>query len=456
MRRRSGTTDRPSREVEAPEWVLAGRALVRGRLQPVEVAIGASGRIVSVGKVRTARRRRDVGDSVILPAATDLHVHLRDPGGDPAVESLASGTVEAARGGVTLVGDMPNTNPAVADVDVLEEKARSAHGRAAVDLLLFAVPSRPGALDRLARTAGAFKLYLSPTTGIDRVPLRAELPGLLSRLSQLGLPLTVHAEAAEEFRPGFIPRDPVGWNAARPTAAEGAALDRLLPPPAALRLHIAHVTTAASAARLRSAGTSFEATPHHLLLSERSGLDSRFKVNPPLRSEAERQSLWEAYRRGEIPCLASDHAPHSLSAKELPFETAPSGMPGVETMLPIFLDRVRSGELDLGTLIATACDRPARWVGQPLGRIAPGHRANLLVVDFKRRTRLDPRRLAAPCGWTAFEGWEAIFPWEHYRDGERIVEDGEYVGRPTGAVVRPEFAPGEGSPTETDTEPAGP
>jgi dihydroorotase len=109
-------------------------------------------------------------------------------------------------------------------------------------------------------------------------------------------------------------------------------------------------------------------------------------------------------------------------------------------MLPLLLARVRAGELDLEVLLRAACDRPARWLGQPIGRIAAGHRAHLIVVDFRARTSLSGRRLHSACGWTPFEGWEAILPREHYRDGVRIVEEGEYVGAPTGRVVRPEFA----------------
>jgi dihydroorotase len=121
-------------------------------------------------------------------------------------------------------------------------------------------------------------------------------------------------------------------------------------------------------------------------------------------------------------------------------------MPNVETMLPLLLARVRTGELPLPVLLAAACDRPARWIGQPRGRIAIGHRADLIVVDFRDRRTIAARDLHAPCGWTAFEGWDGIFPREHYRRGERIVEGGEYVGGPTGTIVRPEFAPERPSP----------
>jgi dihydroorotase len=425
----------------APELILAGRAFVRGRLQPIEIAIDESGRIQSIGKIRTGAPRHDVGDSVILPAATDLHVHFRDPGGPAAAESIATGTVEAALGGVSLVGEMPNTDPPVTDIERLEDKEARVAGRAAVDILLYATPTDPRAVARLARRAGGFKIFMSPTTGIETPPSRDELAALLSRIAETGLPVSVHAEDPGAFRPRRPARDPFEWNHERPPAAESSALRQLESTPEGLRLHIAHVTTARSVEWGRKQSCSFEATPHHLLLSDRSGPDSRFKVNPPLRSERDRVALWEAFRRGEVPCLASDHAPHSREAKAVDFDRAPSGGPGVETMLPLLLAQVRAGNLPLEVLLAAACDRPARWLGQPLGRLAPGHRANLLVVDFRVRTKLSADHLTAPCGWTAFEGFEAIRPREHWRDGARIVQDGEFVGRRMGRVVRPEFAP---------------
>lgn len=423
--------------------VLAGRGLVRGRLQHVEIVIDDLGRIRSVGRTRSGNPRHDVGDAVILPAATDLHVHFREPGGPAEAETIPTGTAGAALGGVTLVGEMPNTRPPVVDIESWQEKTQRAEGRAAVDLLLYASPTVPRALASLSRRAGGFKLYLSPTTGIESAPALSELAPLWDRLAELRLPVSVHAEDPTRFVSDLHPLSPTGWNAHRPVAAEEAALESMTRAPEALRLHAAHVTTVAGVRLLRAARLSFEATPHHLLLSDRSGTDARFKVNPPLRSEPERRELWEAFRRGEVPILASDHAPHTSEAKELPFDRAPSGVPGVETMLPLMLAHVRRAELDLGTLLAAACDRPARWLGQPLGRLAVGHRANLLVIDFTHRTRVDARRLRCPAGWSPFEGWEAIWPREHYRDGERIVEDGQYIGRPVGRLVRPEYAPGE-------------
>jgi dihydroorotase len=336
---------------------------------------------------------------------------------------------------------MPNNDPPITRVDRLEEKEARVVGRAAVDVLLYSTPNRVESVARLARRTGGIKLYLSPTTGIDTVPGRDAFLAILEALAPYDLPISVHAEAPGSFREDRPADDAAGWNARRPPAAEEAAIGWIERAPEQLRLHVAHVTLPTSVEALRTQGRSFEATAHHLLLSERAGPDPRFKVNPPLRSEEDRRALWTAFCRGEIPCVASDHAPHPADTKMGDFDRAPSGMPGLETTLPLLLARVRAGDLPLDVVLRTACDRPARWLGQPLGRIAPGHRANLLIVDFRDRRPIAGSELHAPCEWTAFEGWEAIRPREHWRDGEPVVRDGEYVGRPNGRVVVPEFSP---------------
>ncbi|MGA7922399.1 MAG: hypothetical protein WCA77_00260, partial [Thermoplasmata archaeon] len=280
-----------------------------------------------------------------------------------------------------------------------------------------------------------------PSTGISAPEPRSSIPSLLESVAASGLPLAVHAEDPNEFQNEPPAHDLPSWDRARPPAAETAGLNELLPAPPALRLHIAHVSLGASIERLRREGHSFEATPHHLLLSGDRGSDTRRKTNPPLRSEALRAELWERFREGGVPCLASDHAPHAIDQKQREFAEAPSGAPGVETMLPLLLAKVRSSELSLPILIAAASERPARWLGLPHGRLAAGHRGNLLVVDFRKTETLTADRLHAPCGWTAFEGFPAVFPQEHYHAGQRIVEGGEFVGSLNGVVRRPEYAP---------------
>ncbi len=426
------------------ELVLAGRVWIGGRLQPMEVGIGEDGRIQAVGKNLSGGDRHDVGDAVLIPSAVDLHSHFRDPGPPDAADNFATGTRQSALGGIGAAVDMPNTQPPVTTVDRLENKAERARGRLAVDVLLYAALTVPERVAPLSRTAGGFKLYMSPTTDID--PPRLErLPSLLAAAAATRLPVSVHAEDPRLFREPTGLEGTEGWNARRPPQAEMEAYERLHPIPGGLRLHIAHVTLPALASRILQEGESFEVTPQHLLLSAGRGADARWKVNPPLREPPAAKELYEMFQRGLVPILASDHAPQSSELKALPFLEAPSGMPGAETMLPLFLSRVRDAELDLPVLLRAAADRPSRLVGLPQGRIAVGHRANLLVIDFRRRTEIRARDLHAPGGWTAFEGWPAIFPREHYIDGHLIVKDGEYVGTHEGRVVRPEFAPGEPS-----------
>lgn len=440
-RRRSGSRSEAPLAFP-PERVLVGRAWLSGRLQPVEVGLDETGRIVRIGRNVPGGERRDFGDMILMPSGIDLHAHLREPGPEESADNYLSGTEQAAVGGIGLVGDMPNSVPPTDRFERLEAKASRARGRLAVDLFLYALARTPDQVKGTSSAAAAYKLYESPTTGVDAPPSPETLPALLAAVADTGLPLAVHAEDPTRFRPSPAASDLEAWDAARPAEAELSAIERLLPAPLPLRLHIAHVTTRKAAERAREAGHSSEATPHHLLLSRRRVADTRLKVNPPLRSERERTELFEAFRLGLVPILASDHAPHLAAEKDVPFDRAPSGMPGLETMLPLFLNQVRLGTIDFPTLLRAACDRPARWMGVPLGRIAVGHRANLLAVDFRERVTLSGRRLHAPCGWTAFEGWEAIFPRHHLRDGLEIATGTEFVGKREGTLLRPEYARG--------------
>ncbi|MCI4334290.1 MAG: amidohydrolase family protein [Thermoplasmata archaeon] len=436
--RREAATARP-----VPSIVLVGRSLQRGVLRPVEVGLDESGEIVAIGRDLRGGRRHDLGEAVLLPSAVDLHVHFRSPDVPHEGENWARGTVQAALGGVGVAGEMPNAQPPTSSASRLEERRDRGRGRLAIDLLLYAALERPSEVPKLGRVAGGFKLYLAPTTGIEPPGDSDQVAELLRLASLTGLPVAVHAEDPGQFVDPERATNPVEWDRARPLEAEEGCVERLIASvPAGLRLHVAHVTSAETARRLKEAGHSFECTPHHLLLSDRSGDDARWKVNPPLRSEAVRAGLWEAFRDGHVPCLASDHAPHEREAKDRPFPRAPAGVPGVGTMLPLLLARARAGELSLDRLQRAACEHPARWLGLPAGRLALGHRGGIVAVDFRRRQPFHAARFRDSCGWSPFEGHEMIFPFEHWHRGERIVEGGEYVGRPTGQVVRPEYAHG--------------
>lgn len=400
------------------------------------MGVSESGIITQVRKDVRGGRRHDLGERVLLPSALDLHVHFRDPGPPGEVESIATGSAQAALAGVAAVVDMPNTMPPTTTVERIEDKERRIRATSYIDVLPYAALGPDSHVETLATRAAGFKLYLAPTTGDLGVDPNLDLAPLLQRVAATGLPLHVHAEDPKVFGPLTIPQDPVGWDAARPPRSEMRALNRLLPGPAPLRLHVCHLTSAAAVGRVREAHVSGEATVHHLLLSAKKSLGTFGKVNPPLRTEAERAALWEAFKAGSIPMMGSDHAPHSREAKERPFPEAPSGVPGVETSLPLLLARTRAGDLELNTLLSAVCRRPSLFLGLPQGRLEPGLEASFMVVDFRQRRTLRARDLHAPCGWTPFEGWEGVFPTDHYLRGERLVEDGELVGRPRGRARR--------------------
>lgn len=427
------------------ERVVAGRVWLGGKFAPAEIGIDDEGRIARVAKdLRSAGDRLDLGERVLLPAGTDLHAHFRDPGGPGAAESFPTGTEGAALGGVGTVVDMPNTEPMVNDRERWETKASLAAGRLAVDVVLFGSAETPRSIRSLSPVAGGLKLYLSPTTSVDPGFDPDQLGAVLEAAAASRLALSVHAEWPAAFpAEGAPPASSEDWNRARPPVAETRAVERLARAPGWLRLHVAHVTLAPSVGQLASAGFSCEATPHHLLLSARSDDTAFRKTNPPLRSEADRARLWEEFVAGRIPVLASDHAPHHADTKSRTFDKAPSGLPGIETTLPLFLELARAGRVPFPVVVAAAIERPARWLGLPVGRIAAGHRANLIAVDFRSRRRIQGARLRSPSGWSPFEGKFAIFPSLHLRDGQAIVEEGEYVGRRSGRVVRPEYAPAE-------------
>lgn len=428
----------------SPDLSLAGRAWFQGKLQSVEIGISEGGRILRVGRSVRAPRRLDLGEMVLMPSAVDLHVHFREPGGPNAADDLATGTLQAVLGGVAVVGEMPNTEPPVRSGEMVAEKAARVRGRAACDVVLYAMADDPRRIRSVARSAGALKLYTAPTTGAPDPPVASEWPALLESARATDLPLSVHAEDPLGFAPAAEPvRTLADWDAVRPEAAERGAVERILRSAGTTRLHFAHVTQAALAEQVRAAGYSCEATPQHLLLSHRTPeLGTRGRVNPPLRSEATRAALFDAFASGRIPILASDHAPHPPEEKERSMALSPSGTPSVETMVPLLLARVARAELPLPVLQSAAADRPARWFGLPMGRLARGHRASLIAVDFRRRVRIRSRDLHAPSAPSAFEGLEAVFPRRHFLNGESIVEDGEYVGRTQGRVRRPEFARG--------------
>lgn len=415
--------------------ILRGRVFYRDRIEPLDIGVDEKGRIEAIRKVLEGDEVEDHGDLLILPAGVDLHVHLREPGLTEK-EDFASGTRSAAVGGVTTLVDMPNTRPPVTDRGALRSKAARVRGKAAIDYGLYAAPRSGDAVSELTQ-ATAFKVYMAETTGGLQIE-EAALADVLTRAGPLRKLVVAHAEDARRFVAG--PAANLADHArARPKEAEVDAIKTLEKLRGEASVHVAHVTCVEALDAVPE-GVTTEVTPHHLLLEFTKPLGAFGKVNPPLRSPEDREALWDAFAAGRIDIVATDHAPHTQEEKEQPFDEAPSGLPGLATSLPLLLRRVRAEALPLERFVHATASRPAEILGIPKGRIEVGRDADLIVVDARAVVKVTPRRVRYKCGWTPFEGFEAVFPRTVYLRGERIVEDGEPIAEGQGRPIEPRAA----------------
>ncbi|OPX65813.1 MAG: dihydroorotase [Methanomassiliicoccales archaeon PtaB.Bin215] len=398
--------------------VVEGKLFYQGRLQKACVGI-EEGRIVSVRKVLRGDEHFDFGDRLVLPGAVDPHVHFRDPG-LTAKEDFSSGSLSALHGGVTCVLDMPNTVPPVIDLSALKEKREAVSGRSWVDYGIIA--------------GIAHKIFLGSSTQSVLLREERDLARALDAVGKTGRPVSVHAEEDAMLlrREERSLRD---HEECRPRQAELAAIERLKRFKDRARMNVCHVSCPESLSSLRGCGLTFEATPHHMLLDSSMDLGAWGKVNPPLRRRADREALFHSFCRGEVPMLATDHAPHTHEEKERGFGEAPSGLPGVETGFTMMLALVKRGFLSLDVLLRSACYNPAMTFGLNKGEIAEGRDADLVVIDPREITIIKGRDMHSKCGWTPYEGREALFPQAVFLRGKLTLKDGSTMSERKGREV---------------------
>lgn len=361
---------------------------------------------------------------LVLPCAVDMHVHLRG-GVQSYKEDWDSGTRAALAGGVTLVVDQPNTVPPLETVEAFAARVEEGQRRSLCAFAINGAVTPEAELEGLHR-AGALafgETFAAPSSYGEALD-DAALGGALRRIGALGGLATLHLE---EPLPG-IPATLEEHDRLRPADGEVRALARALAlAPRGLRLHCCHLTSPGAVGLARSAGATVELTPHHLLL-DREGFapgDGRGRVNPPLRGRVERENLWASLSAADA--VASDHAPHTLEEKARPFGEAPSGLPGVETMLPLLLACVVEGSLPLERLIELTSTGPARILGVRPAGFAQGDRADFALY----RSVAEPvraERLHSRCGWTPYEGMPAVFPEQVIMGGEIAYDHGRFAG----------------------------
>ncbi|MFB6093949.1 MAG: dihydroorotase [Halanaeroarchaeum sp.] len=426
--------------------VVRNATLADGRVR--DVRIGPDGRIDAVGEGLDGETLVDATGMRLLPGMVDAHVHFRQPG-FPHKETWVTGSHSAAAGGVTTVADQPNTDPPTVTGAAFDEKAAIA----ADSLVDFGINGGvtpgwdPDALfDRPLFALG--EVFLADSTGdmgigIDR------FAAAVRRAGAEDVVVTVHAEDADHFDETARERtDADAWSAYRTPKAEAVAVARAVEVAAETdaRVHIAHASTPEGIDQAAAAGATVEVTPHHLFLSREDlpDLGTLGRMNPPLRSEARRLAVFDRLADGTVDVVATDHAPHTRAEKATGIWEAPSGVPGVETALPLLLAAADDGRLDYERVRDVTAANVAEIFSLPRkGRIAPGRDADLVLVDPDARREIRAADLHTKCDWTPFEGMEGIFPamttvrgsivWETDAPGE----DGSGTfGAPVGENVR--------------------
>lgn len=405
--------------------VIEGNAYVNGQL--IKCAIGIEdGKISEIKKILKGDKKYDFGDKLVLPAGIDAHVHMREPGAMDK-EDFDSGTACAAYGGISCILDMPNNKPATTSHHYILDKARIAGHKAYVDFGFYGGVTKDAQIGEMAKAATAFKMYLSTTTGDLLFDDWNALPEIFKAIGDTGKSVAIHCEDESLIDKTAKPNSLEEHHKSRPNACEASAIEKVLALRNSDKVHISHVSTSEGVDLVRKAGVTSEVAPHHLFLNYKANLDARGKVNPPLRGLKDQEALWDAFSKGEIDIIASDHAPHTVEEKEK-FTEAPAGVPGVETMLPILLTKVKIGGLELSRFVSATSENPARIFGLPKGKLEVGRDADIIMVDMRKAKEIKSKKLHYKCGWTPYERFSAIFPRYTFVRGELVVEKGELVG----------------------------
>ncbi|HEY8126264.1 MAG TPA: dihydroorotase [Methylocystis sp.] len=429
--------------------ILSGGALVNQDGEGARDVGLHGGKIAEIGDLS----RASAGETIdcrglhILPGVIDSQVHFREPGA-PHKEDLESGSRAAVLGGVVGVFDMPNTNPLTTGEAELADKVARASGRMHCDFAFWVGGTHENArdlseLERLPGAAG-IKVFMGSSTGSLLI---ADDAGIADVLSHTRRRAAFHSEDEDRLnlrKSLRIAGDPSShpvWRDVETAVRSTRRLMNIAREKGAL-VHVLHVTTEEEIALLTEHKdiASVEVTPHHLTMdaSDYARIGTLAQMNPPVREARHREALWRGVAQGVVDVLGSDHAPHTLEEKAKPYPNSPSGMTGVQTLVPLLLDHVNAGRLTLQRFVDLTSAGPARLFGiAGKGRVAVGYDADLTIVDMKRRETIRNSWIASRVGWTPYDGKDVVgWPIGTFVRGAKIMWEGELVTPSSGAPMR--------------------
>lgn len=397
-----------------------------------DVLIGVTGEIeqIKLGADHKDANVIDATGKLLFPLLIDCHVHFREPG----LEHKATMETEAASaisGGVGLVCEMPNTIPPTVTVAALADKVRRAAKVDQCDLrFYFGVTEAIHLqvlrdlwtgdsleLKRLKHHCCGVKLYLDHSTGDQKVD-GGIVEEIFQTCADLNIPLIAHCEDStmnDAAKKANVRTDIAAHSMMRPAESEEKSIHEAvaIAKKTGAALHIAHLSTAKGLDVVRKAKKeglpiTCEAAPHHLFLTveDYTTLGTLGKMNPPLRTREDRDALWVGITDGTVDCIATDHAPHTLQEKKIgePL-SAPSGVPGVETMLSLLLTEAAKKKISYADIVRLCFTNPNRVFDLKAHNIEPKKPARLVIVDPNAEWLIEGKNLKSKCGWTPFEGW---------------------------------------------------
>ena len=410
---------------------------------------------ILAGKIATISTSPLSGEQVIdlsglqvLPGVIDSQVHFREPGLTHK-EDLDTGTRAAALGGITSIFEMPNTAPATTTQAALEEKFKRAAGRAWVNHAFF-IGGSPDNIEQLAQLellpgCPGIKIFMGSSTGT----LLVEDDPTLEKIFRAGhRRVILHSEDEYRLRDrkhiALKSKNPADHPVWRDELTALQSTQRLLQlaHKTGRKVHVLHVTTSQEMELLAKHKdiASVEVLPQHLTLSAPDcylALGTRAQQNPPIRELPHQEALWRGIANGTVDVIGSDHAPHTLDEKAKEYPNSPSGVPGVQTLLPVMLTHVANGKLSLQKLLELVCENP-RWVFgcSKKGRVEVGFDADLTVVDLKKQNVITNQWIASRCGWTPFDGMKVTgWPTHTIVGGNLVMAEDQILGSPIGKPV---------------------
>lgn len=422
-------------------WIIRNANIINENGEMVQIDLKVQGnKITAMGPELASgdHEEFEAEGLLISPGFVDLHVHLREPGGEHK-ETIKTGTAAAAKGGFTTIAAMPNTRPVPDSEETLAALNEKITETASIRVLPYAAITERQAGKKLndfktLKEKGGFA-FTDDGVGVQSAGMMLEA---MKQAAGIGASIVAHCEENTLINKGAVHEGKFSRKheiAGIPSVCEAVhiARDVLLAEAAGVHYHVCHISTKESVRVVRDAkragiNVTAEVTPHHLLLCEDDipGLDPNFKMNPPLRSKEDQEALIEGLLDGTIDFIATDHAPHTKAEKSEGMQLAPFGITGLETAFPLlYTNFVDKGIFTLKQLIDWMTVKPSKAFNLPFGRLEVGGEADFTLVNLSEKKTVDPDQFLSKGKNTPFKGWECKgWPAATFYQGSLVWEKG--------------------------------